>query len=133
MLHSNSSAGTAAQKSSKSSLIQRPAIILAMLLLCAVFSGCSHEEESKRRYFFIGYDVSNSETRNVGNFYSTGELRNVDSFTNVVYRMFKCENFSREQCIITSIFEFKDSSEYNMFKNGRGSYVFACDSAVSSK
>jgi len=37
MLHRNSSAGTAAQKSSKCSLIQRPAIILAMLLLCAVF------------------------------------------------------------------------------------------------
>jgi hypothetical protein len=38
MLHRNSSAGTAAQQSSKSSLIQRPAIILAMLLLCAVLS-----------------------------------------------------------------------------------------------
>jgi len=38
MLHRNSSAGTAAQKSSKCSLIQRPAIILAMLLLCAVLS-----------------------------------------------------------------------------------------------
>lgn len=38
MLHRNSSAGTAAPQSSKSSLIQRPAIILAMLLLCAVFS-----------------------------------------------------------------------------------------------
>lgn len=37
MIHRNSSAGTAAQKSSKSSLMQRPAIILAMLLLCAVF------------------------------------------------------------------------------------------------
>ena len=40
MLHRNSSAGTAAQKSSKCSLVQRPAIILAMLLLCAVFSSC---------------------------------------------------------------------------------------------
>lgn len=38
MLHRNSSAGTAAQKSSKCSLFQRPAIILAMLLLCAVYS-----------------------------------------------------------------------------------------------
>ena len=38
MLHRNSSAGTVAQKSSKSSLIQRSAIILAMLLLCAVLS-----------------------------------------------------------------------------------------------
>jgi hypothetical protein len=38
MLHRNSSAGTAAKKSYKCSLIQRPAIILAMLLLCAVFS-----------------------------------------------------------------------------------------------
>lgn len=38
MLNRNSSAGTAAQKSSKSSLLQRPAIILAMLLLCAVLS-----------------------------------------------------------------------------------------------
>lgn len=37
MLNRNLSAGTAAQKSSKCSLIQRPAIILAMLLLCAVF------------------------------------------------------------------------------------------------
>lgn len=133
MLNRNSSAGTAAPQCSKSLLIQRPAIILAMLLLCAVFSGCSKKEESKRRYFFIGYDVSNSERRNVGNFYSNGELLNVDSFTNVVYRMFKCENFSRDECIITSIFEFKDSSEYNMFKNGRGNYVFACDSAVSAK
>jgi len=39
MLHRNSSAGTTAQKSSKCSLIQRPAITLAMLLLVAVF-GC---------------------------------------------------------------------------------------------
>jgi len=38
MLNRNSSAETAAQKSSKSSLIQRHAIILAMLLLCAVYS-----------------------------------------------------------------------------------------------
>jgi hypothetical protein len=38
MSNRNSSAGTAAQKSSKCSLIQRPAIILAMLLLCAVLS-----------------------------------------------------------------------------------------------
>lgn len=37
MSNRNSSAGTAAQKSSKCSLIQRPAIILAILLLCAVF------------------------------------------------------------------------------------------------
>ena len=36
MLNRNLSAGTAAQKSSKCSLIQRPAIILAMLLLVAV-------------------------------------------------------------------------------------------------
>ena len=38
MLNRKLSARTAAQKSSKSSLIQRPAIILAMLLLCAVLS-----------------------------------------------------------------------------------------------
>lgn len=36
MLNRNSSAGTAAPQSSRSSLIQRPAIILAMLLLVAV-------------------------------------------------------------------------------------------------
>lgn len=41
MLNRNSSAGTAAQKWFKCSLLQRPAIILAMLLLCAVYSGCS--------------------------------------------------------------------------------------------
>jgi len=40
MLNRNSSAGTVAKKSSKSSLVQRPAIILAMLLLCAVLSSC---------------------------------------------------------------------------------------------
>ena len=45
MLHRNSSAGTAAQKSSKSSLIQRPAIILAMLLLCAV--SCTHKRKGE--------------------------------------------------------------------------------------
>jgi hypothetical protein len=38
MQNRNSSARTAAQKSSKSPLLQRPAIILAMLLLCAVLS-----------------------------------------------------------------------------------------------
>lgn len=38
MLNRNSSAGTAAQKWFKCSLLQRPAIILAMLLLCAVLS-----------------------------------------------------------------------------------------------
>jgi len=38
MLNRNSSAGTAAIKSSKCSLLQRPAIILAILLLCAVLS-----------------------------------------------------------------------------------------------
>ena len=38
MSYRNSSAGTAAKKSFKSSLILRPAIILAMLLLCAVSS-----------------------------------------------------------------------------------------------
>jgi hypothetical protein len=37
MLNRNPSAGTAAKKSSKCSLLQRPAIILAMLLLCAVY------------------------------------------------------------------------------------------------
>jgi len=107
--------------------------LLTTMLLYAAFSGCSQKEENKRRYFFIGYDVGNSERRTVGNFYSNGKLLNIDSFTNVVYRMFKCEKFSRDECIITSIFEFKDSSEYNMFKNGRGSYVFTCDSTVSEK
>ena len=38
MLNRNSSAGTAAKKWFKSSLLQRPAIILAILLLCAVLS-----------------------------------------------------------------------------------------------
>ena len=37
MLNRNSSAGTVAKKWFKSSLLQRPAIILAMLLLCAVY------------------------------------------------------------------------------------------------
>ena len=46
MLHRNSSAGTAAQKSSKCSLIQRQAIILAMLLLCAVFCQAQTWEKS---------------------------------------------------------------------------------------
>jgi hypothetical protein len=53
MLHINSSVGTAAQKSSKCSLIQRPAIILAMLLLCAVFSGCTDSFGDNYKYDWV--------------------------------------------------------------------------------
>jgi hypothetical protein len=45
MQNQSTSARTAAQKSSKSSLIQRPAIILATLLLCAVF--CQGQDTTK--------------------------------------------------------------------------------------
>lgn len=53
MLHRNSSAGTAAPQSSKSSLIQRPAIILAMLLLCAVFSSEAQTTTSSKDSIFL--------------------------------------------------------------------------------
>lgn len=53
MLNRNSSVGTAAQKSSKSSLLQRPAIILAMLLLCAFYSGCSDSFGDNYKYDWV--------------------------------------------------------------------------------
>lgn len=53
MLHRNSSAGTAAQKSSKCSLIQRPAVVLAMLLLCAVFSSEAQTTTSSKDSMFL--------------------------------------------------------------------------------
>ena len=64
MLHRNSSAGTAVQKSSKSSLIQRPAIILAMLLLCAVFCHAQNDTLKLKNFtatsieFKYSYDTS---------------------------------------------------------------------------
>lgn len=106
-----------------------------LLILIVVFCGCKgtryepKNDADKIRYFFVGYDVNTPEFRSVGNFYNNGVLLNVDSLTNIVYRMFKCDKeVRRDQCIITSIFEFKDSSEYMMFKNGRGNYIFDCDS-----
>lgn len=54
MLHINSSAGTAAQQSSKCSLIQRPAIILAILLLCAVYCQAQMRQDTERVVLLVG-------------------------------------------------------------------------------
>ena len=105
--------------------------IAAILLLCAVLSSCSNNQKQKRRYFFVGYDVGTPTIRSVGNFYSNGEFKNVDYYRQVVYDMLKCEyDIKIEQCMITGFYEFKDSIEYNQFKNGRQEFVFDCGTSV---
>ena len=57
MLNRNSSAGTAAKKWFKCSLLQRQAPLAAMLLLAAVYSSCNENTEQKQ-----GVDVKSKYT-----------------------------------------------------------------------
>ncbi len=89
---------------------------LLLLLIIAGMAGCSNKIEHKRRYFMIGY-YSNSQQ---GNFYQNSDtMPTVDDLNRSTLEAINCDRPLEKNVIITGLFEFADSNEYNHFKNGR--------------
>lgn len=71
MLHRNSSAWTAAQKSSKSSSLFRPATIAAILMLAVCFSSCSPKYQVDYEKKMLELELKNKELDYLKQLYST--------------------------------------------------------------
>lgn len=74
-----------------------------------------------KRYFFIGYNCANRYSISSGNFFNTGDqIPILDSLRNATLEMVNEDNIRQKytfsDCMILSIYEFKNYKEYTRFK-----------------
>ena len=96
MLNRNSSAWTAAQKSSKCSLLFRPATIAAILMLAVCFSSCSPNYKNEYDKKCLELDVKKKELDYLKELYSVRsdiefdyKIKTLDSLINIASKNFK--------------------------------------------
>lgn len=98
--------------------------LLFTFLIVIFFVGCRYwgrESKKHTRYFLIGYDISNSYRRDVGNFTSWGDsLPSKEYFRGLLYKWKKCYGYSYDEVVIVGVYEFKDSLEYSRWQNPTG-------------
>lgn len=91
--------------------------IISLIILSLSLSFCSKPTKPiEKDYYFISYNISTKDNVAIGNFYTDKLLTNsqlVDSLT-VIYK--DSIDFKRKNVIITGIYKFKDSVEFNKFR-----------------
>jgi hypothetical protein len=103
-------------------------LLFTVLVVVCLFS-CKVGDNN--RYFLVGYDASNGRHRSYGTFSRIGILGSHVSLKEAVFEAVKCQgDFTLEDCIITSIHEFRGYEDYYNFIGDRPEEKFTyCDSS----
>lgn len=93
---------------------------ILILLSVLVLGSCDDEKAAiqKKRYFFVGYSAMDDQGETNGNLlYKLDTIPTNDKLKDDIYQMLYCERpYKREDIVIVSFSEFKDSMECIKFR-----------------